>query len=108
MAYVYSISFDIGQDKIEALRIGASLERTLGYLRTLLPSEPGFIEARALSSIKPNENGEINLLFQSVWDRWEDIQAHQESSLAENKILLEFEPHVTLEKLHVRIYDEVA
>lgn len=108
MAYIYSISFDIGQDKIETLRIGASLERTLGYLRTLLPSEPGFIQAWAMSAVKPDESGEINLLFQSAWDRWDDIQAHQASSLAEDKILLEFEPHVTLDELRVRIYDEVA
>jgi hypothetical protein len=108
MAYIYSISFDIGPDKMDELRIGASLERTLGYLRTLLPSEIGFITARAMHALEADDNGEIDLIFQSVWDRWEDLEAHKESSLAEDKILREFQPHVKLEDLRVRIYEEVA
>jgi hypothetical protein len=107
MAYIYSITFDIGPDKMDELQIGASLERTLGYLRTLLPSETGFITARAMSAVNPDEKGDIDLIFQSVWDRWEDLQAHQESSLAEDKVLREFAPHVELEDLRVRLYEEV-
>ncbi|MFN2187038.1 MAG: hypothetical protein ACK2UU_23905, partial [Anaerolineae bacterium] len=87
---------------------GASLERTLGYLRTLLPSEIGFITARAMYALEKDDNGEIELIFQSVWDRWEDLKTHRTSSLAEDKILREFEPHVELEDLRVRIYEEVA
>ena len=108
MAYIYSISFDIGPDKMDQLQIGASLERTLGYLRTLLPSETGFVTARAMYALDLNKDGEIDLIFQSVWDRWEDLLAHQESSLAEDKVLREFAPHVELEDLGVRIYEEVS
>jgi hypothetical protein len=108
MAYIYSISFDIGPDKMEELQIGASLERTLGYLRTLLPNERGFLTARAMYALDPDEDGEIDLIFQSAWDRWEDLQAHRKSSLAEDKILREFQPHVELEDLRVRVYEEVA
>jgi hypothetical protein len=108
MAYIYSISFDIGTNKMDQLRIGASLERTLGYLRTLLPGEKGFITARAMYALQADESGEIDLVFESVWDHWEDLQAHSKSSLAEDKILREFEPHVKLEDLRVRVYEEVA
>ena len=108
MAYIYSISFDIGPGQMDELQIGASLERTLGYLRTLLPSEIGFITARAMYALDPDQEGEIDLIFQSVWDRWEDLKAHKESSLAEDKVLREFEPHVKLEDLRIRIYEEVA
>ena len=108
MAYIYSVSFDIAPDKMEELQIGASLERTLGYLRTLLPSETGFLTARAMYALNRDEDGEIDLIFQSVWDRWEDLQAHRKSSLAEDKVLREFAPHVELEDLRVRIYEEVA
>jgi len=108
MAYIYSISFDIEPDKMDELQVGASLERTLGYLRTLLPSETGFITARAMYALDPDQNGEIDLIFQSVWNRWEDLKAHQASSLAEDKVLREFEPHVELQDLRVRIYEEVA
>ena len=108
MAYIYSISFDIGPNKMDELQIGASLERTLGYLRTLLPSEPGFITARAMYALDPDQEGEIDLIFQSAWDRWEDLEAHRHSALAEDKILREFAPHIELEDLRVRIYEEVA
>jgi hypothetical protein len=108
MAYVYSISFDIEPDKMDELQIGASLERTLGYLRTLLPSSTGFITARAMYALNPDQDGEIDLIFESVWDRWEDLKAHEESSLAEDKILREFTPHIVLDQLRVRIYEEVA
>jgi hypothetical protein len=108
MAFIYSISFDIGPEKMDELQIGASLERTLGYLRTLLPSETGFLTARAWYALDPGQDGEIDLVFQSVWDRWEDLEAHRESSLAEDKILREFEPHVELDDLRVRVYEEIA
>jgi hypothetical protein len=108
MAYIYSISFDIAPDKMDELRIGASLERTLGYLRTLLPSEMGFISARAMYALEADDEGEIDLSFQSVWDRWEDLEMHRKSMLAEDKILREFQPHVELEDLRVRVYEEVA
>ena len=108
MAYIYSISFDIGPDQMDELQIGASLERTLGYLRTLLPSEMGFITARAMYALEADDKGEIDLIFQSVWDRWEDLEMHRTSLLAEDKILREFEPHVELADLRVRIYEEVA
>jgi hypothetical protein len=108
MAYIYSISFDIGPDKMDELQIGSSLERTLGYLRTLLPSSLGFITARAMYALNPDKDGEIHLIFESVWDRWEDLKAHEESSLAEDKVLREFAPHVELDDLRVRIYEEVA
>jgi hypothetical protein len=108
MAYIYSISFDIGPDQMSQLEIGASLERTLAYLRALLPSSEGFISARGMYAMTPGEDGEIDLMFNSLWDQWEDLDAHRKSSLAENKILLEFEPHVELDDLRVRIYEEIA
>jgi hypothetical protein len=105
MAYTYQVSFEIEHEQIEQLRIGATLEKILGYLRTLLPNQAGYISARAMYSI--DMPGKTHLLVQSIWDEWEDLQAHQESGLAEKKVLSEFEPHVALEDLSVHIYEEV-
>ena len=33
---------------------------------------------------------------------------HQQSALAENKALIEFQPHVTLQDLTVHVYEEVG
>jgi len=105
VAYIYQVSFEIGHEQVEQLRIGAPLEKILGYLRTLLPNESGFITARAMYSLdRPTMT---HLVVQSVWDQWEDLQAHQSSGLAEQKVLSEFEPHVALEDLMVYIYEEI-
>jgi hypothetical protein len=106
MAYFYHIGFDIAPAQMNQLQVGASLERTLGYLRTLLPSDPGYITVRAAYSVDGKDS--VHVIVESEWDSWEELQHHHESSLAEDKILLEFEPHVELKDLTVRIYREVA
>lgn len=105
MAYIYYIGFDIEPDQMSELEIGSSLERVLGYLRTLLPSEPGFITSRAMRSVLLPDK--THVIFESVWQTWEDLQNHQQSSLAADKVLKEFEPHVALEDLSSRVYEEV-
>lgn len=105
MAYIYQVYFDIEREQMNQLEIGASLERVLGYLRTLLPSQMGFISARAMYSLDIPEK--THLVFQSIWETWDDIDAHRNSSLLENKILVEFEPHVPIENLVAHIYEEV-
>ena len=106
MAYIYQVRFDIDPDQMNQLEIGASLERVLAYLRALLPSQMGYISAQAMFSL--NIPDRTQLIFQSIWETWDDIDAHRQSSLLEDKILVEFEPHVPLEDLTSQIYEEVA
>jgi hypothetical protein len=106
MAYFYQITFDVHTDDMSELQIGGSLERTLGYLRTLLPSEPGYITIRAARSVETQAR--IHVLVESEWDAWQDLERHRASSLAEEKVLEEFEPHVELEDLTVRVFEEIA
>lgn len=105
MAYIYQVHFVIEPEQMDQLEIGASLERVLGYLRTLLPSQVGYITARAMYSLDIPD--ETRLIFQSIWESWEDVSAHRGSSLLEDKILVEFEPHVPLEEMVSHIYEEV-
>lgn len=106
MAYIYQVSFDIQSNQMSELEIGGSLERVLGYLRTLLPSQPGYVTARAMCSL--DRQDKTHLVFQSVWDNWGDLEAHRQSSLAEDKVLSEFQPHISLEDLTSSVYEEVA
>lgn len=106
MAYVYQVGFDIRPDQMSELQIGASLERVLAYLRTLLPSEPGYITARAMHSV--DVPGSTHLVFQSVWEGWDDLENHHRSSLSEDKVLTEFKPHIELRDLTVHVYEEVS
>ncbi len=106
MSYIYQVRFRITSQQMSELSVGASLERTLGYLRSLLPNELGFITARAMRSLDRADEAEV--VFETVWDGWDDLSAHRRSALAEEKVLLEFEPHVKLSDLTVRIFDEVA
>ncbi len=105
MAYMYSVSFEIPSDRMNELQIGAALERVLGYLRILLPGEVGFTTVRALHSVE--SGGDVSVLVESVWDTWEDLVRHRQSSLSEDKVLEEFRPHVELNDLTVRTYEEV-
>ncbi|MHB1590116.1 MAG: hypothetical protein ACYCTW_01065 [Sulfuricella sp.] len=105
MAYIYQVSFDILPDQMSELQIGAALQRVIGYLRTLLPSDPGYVTSRAMYSVDMSDR--THLIFQSVWGTWDDLDAHRQSSLAEDKVLTEFQPHVSLEDLSVHIYEEV-
>jgi heme-degrading monooxygenase HmoA len=106
MAYFYQVSFNIGTEAVGQLQIGASLERVLGYLKALLPSEPGFIEARALYSVDGTDS--VHVITLSEWENWEDVQRHQESALAEDKAIEEFGPHIARDDLIVRIYNEIS
>ena len=105
MSYILQVSFYIDKDEMTELEIGASLERVLGYMRTLLPSQEGYIATRAMHTL-PGED-KIHLIFESTWDTWEDFQNHMHSRLDEEKILNEFQPHVALEDLSTCVYTEV-
>jgi quinol monooxygenase YgiN len=105
MAYIYQVSFDIRPEQMSELQIGASLERVLAYLRTLLPGELGYVTARAMYSVDVADS--TNLIFQSVWEDWDDLENHRGSSISEDKVLTEFKPHVKLQDLTVRVYEEV-
>ncbi|MCB2202659.1 hypothetical protein KQH56_01500 [bacterium] len=106
MAYIYQIGFNVAKDQMSELEIGSSLERTLGYLKTLLPSQDGFIYTRAMHTM-PNADP-VHFVIESAWNTWEDFQNHVDSNLAEDKILKEFQPHVELEDLTTCVFDEVS
>jgi hypothetical protein len=106
MAYIYQVGFEIKPEQMEQLQIGTALERVLGYLRVLLPGEPGFVTARAMYSLDRADR--THLICESVWETWDDLETHRRSRRAEDKVLTEFEPHVTLKDLSVHVYEDVA
>ncbi|MGD8553344.1 MAG: hypothetical protein PVG02_06760 [Anaerolineales bacterium] len=87
------------------LKIGASLERVLGYMRTLLPSQDGYITSRAMHSLENKK--QVRVVVESVWQDWETFLEHRKSNLAEDKIMAEFEPHVAREELERAAFVEV-
>jgi len=106
MAYIYEVSFDIRNDQLTQLQIGAPLERVIGYLRSLLPSEPGYVTSRAMYSLDLPDS--TNLVIESIWETWEDLENHKDSRLVEQKSLTEFGTHINEDALKVRVYEEVT
>jgi hypothetical protein len=106
MPYIYEMSFEISTNELNELKIGSSLERVLGYLRTLLPSESGYVTSRALYTVENDK--ETRVVFWSEWEEWEDLERHRSSPLLEDKILEEFKPYIKLEGLTTRVYHELA
>ena len=105
MAYIYQITFDIEPDQMSQLQIGEALERVLGYLKTLLPNQHGHITSRAMFSL--GDPAKTHMVFESVWLTWGYLEAHRKSALSENKVLEEFQPHVSLENLQIHTFEEV-
>lgn len=106
MAYIYEVSFEIRPEQMSELQIGASLERVLGYLRTLLPSEMGYVSARAMYSVEEQEKTLV--VAQSTWETWEDLERHRDSSLSEDKVIVEFGEHITPDELDTCVFQEIA
>jgi len=106
MAYIYEVSFFLDRDQQEQLSIGRSFEKVIGYMRVLLPDQPGYISARAYYEVNPSAKSRV--IFFSEWENWDDCSTHVQSSVVEDKVLLEFNPHIQDEHLEKRIYREVA
>ena len=105
MAYIYHVSFDIDPAARSELEIGASLERIIGYLRVLLPSEEGHIESRAASTV--DDPGKVHVVLESTWLDWDNVMHHRQSQLAEQKVLQEFQPEIELRHLTQRVLREI-
>ncbi len=104
--YTLELSFRIPYSQVEQVTgIGNSIERGLGYMRTLLPSEPGFVTARGLYSI--DQANATLIIFQSVWERWEDVVNHRNSIFDEERLIGEFEPALDVRDINIRYYSEV-
>ena len=106
MPYVYEVTFTIVPDQMQELEVGNSLGRVLGYLRTVLPNEHGFMTSRALYSV--DDPGSVRVLFLSEWGSWEALEKHRASALLETGVLSEFDPHVRPEDMIARVYAEVG
>ncbi len=105
MSYVYEISFDIPANQMDQLKMGKSLQRVIGYLKALLPGVQGFQTARGMYSLDRPDT--THIVFHSVWEDAHIMQEHQNSRLAEEKVIAEFDPYVERKSITVRVYDEV-
>jgi hypothetical protein len=105
MPYVYEVSFDIGSEKMNELAIGQSLERLVGYLKTRLPSERGFVYAHAVYSV--DDPAAIRVVTRSEWADWTDVVRHRSSLLLEDQLFEQFEC-VRPDDVTIRTYAEVG
>lgn len=106
MPYIYEVRFSIRFEDMNELEVGRSLERVLGYLKAVLPNEHGFMTSRAMYTIDDPKHTDVTFL--SEWGSWEALDKHRKSALLEDKVLAEFDPHVSPEKMSVRIFAEVG
>ena len=106
MPYVYEVSFDIRADQMSELEIGQSLDRLVGYMKVRLPAQPGFVFADAWYSV--DNPGTTRVVARSEWSDWSDIEAHRSSSLVEDHVFEEFDPHVNKDNVTIRTYAEVG
>jgi hypothetical protein len=106
MPYLYEVSFDIRRDQMPELEIGESLARLVGYLKIRLPVQRGFVLADAWYSVDDPEVTRV--VARSEWSDWSDVEEHRESSILEDHIFEEFDPHVSKDTVTIRTYSEVG
>jgi hypothetical protein len=106
MPYLYEVSFGIRYDQMPQLEIGDSLERLVGYLKIRLPVQSGFVLADAWYTV--DDPDATRVVVRSEWSDWSDVEAHRESSILEDHIFEEFEPHLKKEEVTIRTYAEVG
>jgi hypothetical protein len=106
MPYVYEVSFEIRPQQMTQLEIGHSLERLVGYMKIRLPVQPGFVFADAWYSVDDPEKTRV--VTRSEWSDWRDVEDHRKSSLLEDHLFEEFDPHVNRNNVMIRTYAEVG
>jgi hypothetical protein len=106
MPYVYEVSFEIRPEQMTQLEIGHSLERLVGYMKIRLPVQPGFVFADAWYSVDDPEKTRV--VTRSEWSDWRDVEDHRKSSLLEDHLFEEFDPHVNSGNVMIRTYAEVG
>jgi len=106
MAYVYQLSFDLKPELAGQLAVGAGVQQALSYLRALLPGETGYVSARAARALDAPK-GSFHVVFESMWETWDDLQAHQKSASAESNVLRKVRPALQLDDLAVRVFREI-
>jgi hypothetical protein len=106
MPYVYEVSFDVPPEKMSEIEIGQSLERLVGYMKTRLPSQRGFVYTHAVYSV--DDPKKIHVVIRSECSDWSDVELHRKTALLEDSMLQEFDPHVSKSDITVRTYAEVG
>jgi hypothetical protein len=104
--YVYEVSFDITPDQMTQLEIGHSLERLVGYMKIRLPVQEGFVFADAWYSV--DDPAKTRVIARSEWSDWTDVEKHRKSSILEDHLFEEFDPHVNKDNVTIRTYAEVG
>ena len=107
MPFVNQITFDIETSNLDQIQVGRSLQLSIAYLKSFLADEPGFINARAMYSLEPDDL--VKVAFESTWEDWEYLDLHRSRSpFAEEKMLTRFEMKVAPLHLVNHIYEEIA
>ncbi|MGV8953430.1 MAG: hypothetical protein ACOH2M_20200 [Cypionkella sp.] len=106
MPYVHQVSFELAPERASELQTGAPLQRVIGYLRALLPDEAGYVTSRAMVSLDNADRTRV--VFQSVWEDWDDLMSHRSSEVMEEKTLTEFGHLVAENAITSQSFAEVA
>ena len=77
-------------------------------LLKLSPEYHDFCTRRIAALLAKSQQSRTHLVFESVWEDWDDLESHRGSSISEDKVLAEFKPHVEMQDLTVRVYEEVS
>lgn len=90
MPYTYHVEFDMTPDGVEYLEVGRELETIAATLKSVMPGEPGNVTSRTMYSLDRPDH--IHVIFESLWEDWDDLVQHRDSELDEYKYVTRWMP----------------
>jgi hypothetical protein len=106
MVYVYQVSLDIEATALNQLEVEQSLAQLVRYLHARLEDQLGFVNVRAMFSLDRPQD--IWLVLQSVWETWDDVLDHRNSSLLGKELVAAFTPHADRDRLSSTLFEQVG
>jgi hypothetical protein len=107
MPYSYHVEFDMTPDGIEYLEVGRELETIAATLKSVLPGEPGLVTSRTIYSLDREDY--IHVIFESLWEDWDDLVRHRQGELDEYKYITRWAPPLLVKGVvSARIYGQAG
>ena len=106
MPYTYHVEFDLAPDQARLLEVGGDLEVIAATLKTRLPDEAGMVSSRTLYSV--DRPGAVHVIFESLWEDWDDLEAHREGPLDEHKYVSEWAPPGAAGPMSTHVYRQTG
>lgn len=106
MPYTYHVEFDMPPGGMDLFQVGRELEIVAATLKSVLPGETGMVTSRTLYSLDRPDS--VHVIFESLWEDWDDLVRHREGDLDEYKYVTQWVPYSITGPVTAHIYGQAG